>query len=150
MRTAALYGVLIAVVLISVSLIAERAVVFALIGLQLSLMSAVLWVRTRLRLYSAGMLLVGLSGFIVAALHAWSPPATIAAISTWLLIPAAVSFGFLTQFIEKRNHPEEVKALSAAIKDASLLDVVLLRHIPRLRSRTVCEIRNAGQSIGDA
>lgn len=108
-------------------------VLWSLLTVQLSVGAARMWQRMRLPLVTTALALgavgtllhLGLSLFgytFLATPLGWR-------IVFWLLaLPIPISF-----YIEARLHPQQWAAWEAVIRDSTVWDILLLRHIPDLR-----------------
>jgi hypothetical protein len=133
------YGLLLAVEMFALLQMAPQpwgAVAFWLLQTtQLTIGTAVTWHRTRLVISTAGGAVAALACMLLVALHASGYTLTslprVWAIPVYgliVLVPLSV-------IVEQRVHRAECTEWNRYMEGMGLVDVLLLRHIPKLRRR---------------
>jgi len=120
---------------------AGSLVVLGLIAVFVAVAAACTWIRTRLRFVTAGMVL----GLVAVGVMAWASwegrlhrllfsNSLTSVVLVSLFVAAAACY-----FLESRFHPADWRRWKDHMQDATLLDVLRMRHIPWLISKTAAE-----------
>lgn len=136
--TSAKYGILLASVFLVLTLLFDGvlggAVFAALIGLHLLATSWMPWVRLGLRLTTVGGIASGLSLIALASLSIVQNRELVLLPPTLLLpLLLGVVAGPVLLFVDGRSHREAWERWRQGLREASLGDMVLGRHIPHLK-----------------
>lgn len=132
---AALYGVLVGVVMVVARGIGPAAwtPLWIAISFQLACLAVITWRRTRLPFMTAGAFLAAVTGLTIGLVGSREYEALLIAhpVAVLSLVPL---FPVL-MFLEKWAHPAVWRRLRVEAERATLRDMLLLRHIPDLRNQ---------------
>lgn len=104
------------------------------LAVQLAVGAMLVWRRTRLPYASAALVLDACSLALLAYMYAQRYDLFSLPLAWAVLLGALFSMGMLLMILEPRVNPEKWQAWRAFMQEKSVLDILLGRHIPVLRS----------------